>query len=134
MIKISRIAWAAAAATLLLSTTASAGGFATWPSLRDPGTQSWAYWGPGGVKYGNWYPGKYLSRYGYDAPRGHYHGGCRDCYPRHYYDDRRYYDRRYYDDHRYYDDDDKLLWYGLGVATPLLLRDLLEPPGYYYDY
>jgi hypothetical protein len=125
MIKTSRIAWAAAAAALLLSTTASAGGFATWPSLKHPGTRSWAYWGPGGAKFGNWYPGKYASRYGYYAPRDRYRGGCRDCYPRYYYDDRRYYD----DD----DDAEKLLWYGLGVATPLLLRSLSEP-GYHYNY
>ena len=55
----------------------------------------------------------------YDPP--YYRGYASGLYYP-YSRDRYHYDRYYYD--RYDDDDDELLWYGLGVMTPLLLDSL----------
>jgi len=125
MIKTRHIAALIAATSLALSTAASAAGFATWPN-RHHGGQNWAYWGPHGARWGNWQPGKYYGWYpgkyggwypGKYAGAGAYYG-CPGCNYGHYDD--------YYDHHHH--DNDNLLWYGLGVATPLLLHDL-----YNYD-
>jgi hypothetical protein len=99
---------AVGALTLSTATTTSAAGFASWPSLTHPG-RSYAAWGPRGVRYGNWHrgPAFYGGRV-FVAPRTVYYG-CPGCY----------YGGRYYRDD---DAGEKALWYGLGVATPLLLR------------
>jgi hypothetical protein len=113
MIKIRHIASMVAAGALVLSTaSASAAGFASWPSVRHAG-RSYAYWGPRGVhvgrwqpgRYGAWWPGKYAGG-AYYRPGVYY--GCANC------------GGYYNDDHH----NDNALWYGLGVATPLLLQGL----------
>ncbi len=125
MIKTRYIAAVIGAAALTLSTVASAGGFATWPSVGHAG-RSFAYWGgrhgahwgrwqPGAAGY--WYPGKYSS-----GARVYY--GCPGCGGGGYY---------YDDDHHH--GNDNALWYGLGVATPLLLQGLQNHDrDYYHDY
>jgi len=126
MVKKQHIAAALAAATLVVSSAASAGGFATWPNRHGPG-RNFAYWGPHGARVGHWAPGAagwYPGKYGGWWP-GKYAGtGAYYGYPR--YDDYYYGDRHH--------DNDNLLWYGLGVATPLLLRSLNNyDHGYSYD-
>ena len=54
--------------------------------------------------------------------RPYYRGYASGLYYPYDRGDRYYYDRYYYD--RYDDDHDELLWYGLGVMTPLLLDSL----------
>jgi len=115
MLNLRHIAAVLAAATLALSTVASAAGIAIGHNVHHKG-RNFAYWGRHGVHVGRWYPGAagwYPGKFGGWYP-GKYSGagvyyGCPGCYYGHYGD--------YYDHHR---DNDDLLWYGLGVATMVL--------------
>jgi hypothetical protein len=114
-------------AGLILSASAGAGpsGLGADTLRSGPGTAAFVQKVDHRHSYDRW---RYSDRHHYPYYRHHPHHRPYDRYygpryyaPRYYYG----YDHPYYDDHyRHDDDDDELLWYGLGVMTPLLLESL----------
>jgi len=110
MFKVRHISAVIAAAALALPIVASAAGVVTWDNFGHGG-RNFAYWGRHGVHVGHWYPGKLGGWYPGKYARAGVYYGCPGCYYEYSGDD-----------YVHHHGNGDLLWYGLGVATTLLVE------------